>query len=930
MLRRTGRAPPGDEVEAVWTATEGWPLGVALAASSDRPPVGSAGAGGRARHVPDRGVAGPSGAAPARRDHRLQRRAGARSVTGARARDCPRISWSRCAGAASRCSAAAVDDGRLAYHPLVRDLLAARLVRERPAARRCAAARGRRRGAGSGRTRARGGRALAGGRAARPRERTGRPPRRGAAGDRAGHGRALARATARGRAYRARAATARGPARRAGRDAWRTRKRRCGTRWRGTRRSGDDEQAWVGPRRPRATPTCVRQRFDAAVRLADGYASSSAVAAPMVALIGGRRPRRRRSYRRGLGAVRGRRGAVRRRSARVAGAGPSTGSSWTFRAGGSTPRSRACARRWRSSSAPIRSAGCLMLLGMAAPIHDERGEPDGGARVLRRSPSGWPSRRRSAGTSATSATCSGRARMRAPGGWPTPSWRSRGPRVDCPGGTRATTEVTRATIAAGRGDYDGARASDRRRGARALDPRLRATALLIAGARRGRSPRSRPRAGGRGPRRPSGAGLGRPPARAARVAAAASTATRPARSPTSTLAWEEAGDGAQHLLRRERPRLEPLAVGARSSAGRWRRRASSPRWMPLCRVAPRCLRSRVIRCRRSGAPRSWRPSPPDIPARSRARERAASPIPIRPSRAPRAPGAPACEAEPPPLVFTVLGGFALRRGAFRIDDDAWRRRAAQRLVRILLMHRDAAMSEDALFAALWPDKTGGGRAPQPPGDRLGGARASSTGRARSTASCSWPGAPTASELAERDVVDADEFERAAAAALGARGRDRPRCSRRPRAGGRASRCPRTATKTGRCPARERLIDLYGRLLTALAEARSAPGDDPGAVDAHRRHIELDPLDEAAQRGLMLRLRPLRPAQSRPAPVPRLPARARGRAGDRAGAGDVALQRLILAGETGLSHRIVSDPRRGLRGLRGRRDRFGRAEPCPGG
>ena len=41
------------------------------------------------------------------------------------------------------------------------------------------------------------------------------------------------------------------------------------------------------------------------------------------------------------------------------------------------------------------------------------------------------------------------------------------------------------------------------------------------------------------------------------------------------------------------------------------------------------------------------------------------------------------------------------------------------------------------------------------------------------------------------------------------------------------------------------------MLTALADARSALGDHPGAVDARRRHVGLDPLDEAAQRGLMV-------------------------------------------------------------------------------
>ena len=175
-----------------------------------------------------------------------------------------------------------------------------------------------------------------------------------------------------------------------------------------------------------------------------------------------------------------------------------------------------------------------------------------------------------------------------------------------------------------------------------------------------------------------------------------------------------------------------------------------------------------------------------------------------------------------------------------IEDDAWRRRAAQRLVRILLMHRDAAMSEDALFAALWPDKAGAAA-------RRNLQVIVSAARARPRLAghgaqrpAGGHGAPTAFGLAERDVVDADEFERAAAAALGAIGRDGIALLEAAASRWTGEPLPEDRYEDWAGPGRERLIDLYGRVLTALADARSAVGDHPGAVDAHRRHDRARP------------------------------------------------------------------------------------------
>ena len=59
---------------------------------------------------------------------------------------------------------------------------------------------------------------------------------------------------------------------------------------------------------------------------------------------------------------------------------------------------------------------------------------------------------------------------------------------------------------------------------------------------------------------------------------------------------------------------------------------------------------------------------------------------------------------PAPLQFTLLGGFSVTRGRRRADDAAWERRIAQRVVRLLLLHRDRPVGEDEIIEAFWPDR----------------------------------------------------------------------------------------------------------------------------------------------------------------------------------------------------------------------------------
>ena len=52
----------------------------------------------------------------------------------------------------------------------------------------------------------------------------------------------------------------------------------------------------------------------------------------------------------------------------------------------------------------------------------------------------------------------------------------------------------------------------------------------------------------------------------------------------------------------------------------------------------------------------------------------------------------------------MLGPFTARRGGWTVDDAAWDRKIAQRVVRLLLVHHPRPVPEDVLLEALWPDR----------------------------------------------------------------------------------------------------------------------------------------------------------------------------------------------------------------------------------
>ncbi len=206
--------------------------------------------------------------------------------------------------------------------------------------------------------------------------------------------------------------------------------------------------------------------------------------------------------------------------------------------------------------------------------------------------------------------------------------------------------------------------------------------------------------------------------------------------------------------------------------------------------------------------------------------------------------------EPPRLAFRVLGGFELRRGSWVVGEAAWERRVAERIVRMLVV-RDGVVSEDELFEAFWPGRSVASA-------RRGLHVAISAARAV----LDPPGvAASRLEAGERsyrlhlrddDSVDAREFEQAARDALATSEPDQRTAALAAavaRWGGEP--LPQERYSEWAIPWRERLMDRYAELLAALADDHARAGDTAAAAAAARQLVELDPLNEAAQRRLIV-------------------------------------------------------------------------------
>jgi DNA-binding SARP family transcriptional activator len=203
---------------------------------------------------------------------------------------------------------------------------------------------------------------------------------------------------------------------------------------------------------------------------------------------------------------------------------------------------------------------------------------------------------------------------------------------------------------------------------------------------------------------------------------------------------------------------------------------------------------------------------------------------------------------PPPLVIRLLGGFALRRGSWDVEDSAWDRRIAQRLVHYLLVKRGSFVPDDLLLEAFWPDT----------------AEESARRSLKVAVSCARavldvPDAPSVIVSAQRtlglrlrddDSVDVDLFEHAAQAGLSAEGGERRRTLERAAALWAGEPLPEERYSNWAMAWREHLTARYADVLRGLVAACHEDGDHAAATQAARSLVEADPLDERAHRDLI--------------------------------------------------------------------------------
>jgi ATP/maltotriose-dependent transcriptional regulator MalT/DNA-binding SARP family transcriptional activator len=203
---------------------------------------------------------------------------------------------------------------------------------------------------------------------------------------------------------------------------------------------------------------------------------------------------------------------------------------------------------------------------------------------------------------------------------------------------------------------------------------------------------------------------------------------------------------------------------------------------------------------------------------------------------------------PPPLSFRTLGRFEIRRAAYVVDGALWERKVAERVVRFLLIRDGELVPEDELLDAFWSEK--------PPGSARRGLQ-TAISSARAVLDLPWEESRLlvqersyALVLREGDRVDAAAFETAARRALAATGPERIAALQAATRLWTGEPLPEERYSDWAASWRERLSSLHADVLGALAETHSRAGDHAAAARAARALVDLDPLDENAQRLLM--------------------------------------------------------------------------------
>ena len=143
------------------------------------------------------------------------------------------------------------------------------------------------------------------------------------------------------------------------------------------------------------------------------------------------------------------------------------------------------------------------------------------------------------------------------------------------------------------------------------------------------------------------------------------------------------------------------------------------------------------------------------------------------------------------------------------------------------------------------------------------------------------------DLRNHTGVDAEEFRSAAEVALAEAGGGRTALLDRARSPWTGQPLPEERTTDWATAYRERLIDRYIAVLSALIEVRARAADHAGAADLARELVDIDPLNEGAHRALIVAYARSRAHRPRAAAVPGAPPRAGRGAWDRAVRGDFA-------------------------------------------
>jgi DNA-binding SARP family transcriptional activator len=301
-------------------------------------------------------------------------------------------------------------------------------------------------------------------------------------------------------------------------------------------------------------------------------------------------------------------------------------------------------------------------------------------------------------------------------------------------------------------------------------------------------------------------------------------------------AFSEAGDGARFILRSEWPQIESVLLGAVEAGAIDADRAvaaldaafpGGPQTLALAEHPNEEVRMAAL----NAAAAAGRPE-------ALARVAAAGPADLRVS----------LERNPPKLGFRTLGGFEIRRGAYTVDGNLWGRKVAERVVRLLLVRGGELVPEDELLAAFWPER---------PLDSARRGLQTAISSARAVLDLPWE--ETRLRAAERayaldvrdgDRFDARAFESAARRALTIKGAERIAALEAATRMWTGEPLPEERYSDWAASWRERLISLHADVLGSLAAAHGEAGEHAAAVRAARTLVDLDPLDEHAQRLLI--------------------------------------------------------------------------------